>query len=432
VLNPKTMKILFLHGRHSIDDGVTFLKNAGHEVINPALDDKDFDPAVRTAQREYDQHDPDVIVGSSRGGAVAMNINSNDTPLVLLCPAWKNWGSATTIKPNSVILHSRKDDVIPFADSEELINNSCLPPETLIEVGNDHQLADLEPLKAMVLHVKALMQPASFAEKFPRAFHVFPLHALKTIWATGKLLSKKDLRRGGFSMRRNSTCDVDEALGLSHFIHLYLPKADGFQIESLPILETQLRPSEVPPFPHVVMQVETTELVDWQCGICNFNAAVSRPAYGHVRGGNHTRGMQPKDILKHWHGFRADDPDRARMRHSYWHNGISVPLLLRSQITDAPNRVGSKTKTPELLLFSPFALTQSIQFHVFSQADSDSVNICSENIRVNYHKCKQFKWYRERDRVSPDVRKSIDQYFLNEDEPMPNLNYDQLRPAANH
>jgi hypothetical protein len=426
------MKILFLHGRHSIDDGVTFLKNAGHEVINPALDDKDFDPAVRTAQREYDQHDPDVIVGSSRGGAVAMNINSNDTPLVLLCPAWKNWGSATTIKPNSVILHSRKDDVIPFADSEELINNSCLPPETLIEVGNDHQLADLEPLKAMVLHVKALMQPASFAEKFPRAFHVFPLHALKTIWATGKLLSKKDLRRGGFSMRRNSTCDVDEALGLSHFIHLYLPKADGFQIESLPILETQLRPSEVPPFPHVVMQVETTELVDWQCGICNFNAAVSRPAYGRVRGGNHTRGMQPKDILKHWHGFRADDPDRARMRHSYWHNGISVPLLLRSQITDAPNRVGSKTKTPELLLFSPFALTQSIQFHVFSQADSDSVNICSENIRVNYHKCKQFKWYRERDRVSPDVRKSIDQYFLNEDEPMPNLNYDQLRPAANH
>ena len=92
------MKILFLHGWHSVVGGVkpTFLKNAGHEVINPALDDDDFDLAVRTAQAEYDQHQPDVIVGSSRGGAVAMNIESGDTPLVLLCPAWKNWGTATT------------------------------------------------------------------------------------------------------------------------------------------------------------------------------------------------------------------------------------------------------------------------------------------------------------------------------------------------
>ena len=79
-----------------------------------------------------------------------MNIESKDTPLVLLCPAWKNWGTATTIKPNTIILHSRKDDVIPFCDSEELIANSGLPPEILIEVGNDHRLADPEPLQAML------------------------------------------------------------------------------------------------------------------------------------------------------------------------------------------------------------------------------------------------------------------------------------------
>jgi hypothetical protein len=97
-----------------------------------------------------DQHQPDVIVGSSRGGAVAMNIESKDTPLVLLCPAWKNWGTATKLKPNSEILHSRQDDVIPFADSEELVANSGLPSETLIEVGNDHRLADPEPLKKML------------------------------------------------------------------------------------------------------------------------------------------------------------------------------------------------------------------------------------------------------------------------------------------
>ncbi len=146
------MKILFLHGWHSLVGGVkpTYLKDAGHEVMNPALDDDDFDLAVRTTQSEFDKHQPDVIVGSSRGGAVALNIESGETPLVLLCPAWKNWGTARTLKAKSVILHSRADDVIPFGDSEELVASNGLSPKTLIEIGNDHRLADPEPLKAML------------------------------------------------------------------------------------------------------------------------------------------------------------------------------------------------------------------------------------------------------------------------------------------
>ena len=83
------MKLLFLHGLHSTPGGLkpTYLKEHGHEVLNPALPDDDFDEAVRIAQAEFDQHRPDVVVGSSRGGAVAINIDSKDTPLVLLCPA---------------------------------------------------------------------------------------------------------------------------------------------------------------------------------------------------------------------------------------------------------------------------------------------------------------------------------------------------------
>ena len=68
------MTILSLHGWHSIQGGVkpTYLKDHGHEVLNPALPDDDFDAAVLIAQAEFDQHRPDVVVGSSRGGAVAM------------------------------------------------------------------------------------------------------------------------------------------------------------------------------------------------------------------------------------------------------------------------------------------------------------------------------------------------------------------------
>ena len=69
------MKILFLHGWHSVVGGTkpTSLHDAGHHVLNPLLDDDDFAAALKTAQAIYDHHQPDVVVGSSRGGAVAMN-----------------------------------------------------------------------------------------------------------------------------------------------------------------------------------------------------------------------------------------------------------------------------------------------------------------------------------------------------------------------
>jgi hypothetical protein len=79
-----------------------------------------------------------------------MNINSGDARLVLLCPAWKKWGTAKTVKVGTVILHSRADDVIRFADSEELARNSGLPSSALFDVGSDHRLADPEPLEAML------------------------------------------------------------------------------------------------------------------------------------------------------------------------------------------------------------------------------------------------------------------------------------------
>jgi hypothetical protein len=146
------MKILFLHGWRSVPGGIkpTFLAQHGHEVFNPKLPDEDFEEARRIAQAEYDQCRPDVIVGSSRGGAVAMNLNSGQTALVLLCPAWRKRGIARTVKQNTTILHSRADDVVPFADSEELVRNSGLPTTALVEVGSDHRLADPEPLVAML------------------------------------------------------------------------------------------------------------------------------------------------------------------------------------------------------------------------------------------------------------------------------------------
>jgi alpha-beta hydrolase superfamily lysophospholipase len=144
--------VLFLHGWHSKPGGVkpTYLADHGHVIINPALPDDDFDGAVRIAQELFDRHRPEVVVGSSRGGAVAMNIDSNGARLVLLCPAWKRWGSSTTVKPGTVILHSEADDVIPIGESRELLARSGLPASALVIVGSDHRLADPDPLAAML------------------------------------------------------------------------------------------------------------------------------------------------------------------------------------------------------------------------------------------------------------------------------------------
>ena len=79
-----------------------------------------------------------------------MNINGGNARLVLLCPAWKKYGTVKAVKPGTTILHSRADDVVPFADSEELVRSSGLPASALVEVGNDHRLADPAPLAKLL------------------------------------------------------------------------------------------------------------------------------------------------------------------------------------------------------------------------------------------------------------------------------------------
>jgi hypothetical protein len=85
-----------------------------------------------------------------------VNLRSGSARLVLLCPAWKKWGQAQTVKPGTQILHSRADDVVPFEDSVELVSKSGLPKSALVEVGQDHRLADQELLEALLRAVGGL------------------------------------------------------------------------------------------------------------------------------------------------------------------------------------------------------------------------------------------------------------------------------------
>lgn len=150
------MSILYLHGWHSKPGGKkpTFLKSHGFELVNPHLPDEDFEESLRIAQAAYDENPIRLVIGSSRGGAVAVNIDLKETPLILIAPAWKNWGTATTVAKNVIILHSENDDVIPLSASRELLKNSQLPQTHLRVVGADHNMVDDEAYHALLSAVR--------------------------------------------------------------------------------------------------------------------------------------------------------------------------------------------------------------------------------------------------------------------------------------
>lgn len=150
------MKVLFLHGYGSDPNGIRpmFLEESGYDVVHPALPDDDFEASLGIAQRSFDQSRPDVVVGSSRGGGVAMNIETRDVPLVLIAPAWRKWGTATTVKAGTIILHSQRDDVVPIEGSRELLRRSGLPEADLVVVGEDHRMVDKAAFDALLAAIE--------------------------------------------------------------------------------------------------------------------------------------------------------------------------------------------------------------------------------------------------------------------------------------
>ena len=145
--------VLFLHGLESQPGGVkpTFLQERGFEVLNPLLPKEDFLKSCDIAQALVDNHDPDVVVGSSRGGAVAMAIDPKGARMILIAPAWVNFKGPSQVPPKTAILHSRSDEVIPFANSVDL---SIKSEATLVDCGKGHRMNDSDALLILLEAVR--------------------------------------------------------------------------------------------------------------------------------------------------------------------------------------------------------------------------------------------------------------------------------------
>lgn len=154
------MRVLYLPSRsESVADPLQrHLVQVGFELVIGSATGSDFVQDVALAQTLALSVCPQVVVGYDRGGAVAMNMKLETAPQLLLCPAWKKWGTATRVSGASVILHSPSDDVVPFADSLELVQHSGLSPEHLVPLGRDHQMADEATLTALEWYCRVLAE----------------------------------------------------------------------------------------------------------------------------------------------------------------------------------------------------------------------------------------------------------------------------------
>ena len=144
-------RVLFLHGLDAKPGGIKpiYLARRGHELLNPALPRDDFFLSISIAQKELDTAHPDIVVGSSRGGAVALAMNIPDVPVILLAPAWRFFDVPIHIPPVLRILHAPADSLIPIAHSHELIERAGNADVQLIEVGESHAMTDSESLELL-------------------------------------------------------------------------------------------------------------------------------------------------------------------------------------------------------------------------------------------------------------------------------------------
>jgi predicted esterase YcpF (UPF0227 family) len=139
------MKILFLHGLESVPGGTKaqYLEGLGHDVLNPHLPKHDFEGSVVIAQEYIDNDHPDVIVGSSRGGAIAMEVDAKGAKIVLIAPAWKQFDVNPSVLPNTTILHCQSDKIVHYEDSEGISNTNLIP------CGENHRMSDVDALEAL-------------------------------------------------------------------------------------------------------------------------------------------------------------------------------------------------------------------------------------------------------------------------------------------
>lgn len=182
-------KVLFLHGYdgHGRGPKSIALDSAGFTLAPPPdLPYPDMHGAIALAQQVHDQHRPDVIVGSSLGGAVALQLQTT-AGLVLMAPATEAsplikvaaslYGlQPKPLTPRSIVIQSRDDEQFSFRATESLIRKvseaaSPSDRETINRIEQDLVAAGYQPLAGRLIEAGCDHQLNRAAEGTPPSLH---------------------------------------------------------------------------------------------------------------------------------------------------------------------------------------------------------------------------------------------------------------------
>jgi predicted peptidase len=149
--------ILYLHGAGGSADGpkVRRLRARGHVVLAPSLDESlegaDLSTCIEAVIAACEGKQPEVIVASSRGAAVAVALPM-EVPLILLSPAVESFDRVRRVSASRAVrvIHSATDHVVPWEEARTFVAASGLGPDCLLTVGDGHAASDDETLDALL------------------------------------------------------------------------------------------------------------------------------------------------------------------------------------------------------------------------------------------------------------------------------------------
>jgi hypothetical protein len=142
-----TLRVQFIHGLEGSPAGAKAqLFAAQFTALTPAMDTRDFAACVELQARTLASFRPDVLVGSSFGGAVAVALLQRGDwcgPTLLLAQAARHYGLPMRL-PEGVrvwLVHGLRDDLVDIEDSRALARTGAPELVRLMEVDDDHSLS---------------------------------------------------------------------------------------------------------------------------------------------------------------------------------------------------------------------------------------------------------------------------------------------------
>jgi predicted esterase len=160
-------RVQFIHGLEGSPQGSKARALAEHfEATTPAMDTGDFEACVALHAEALESFEPDVLAGSSFGGAVAVALLQRGLwrgPTLLLAQAAHKRGLPAEL-PEGVrvwLVHGTRDELVPVEESRALAKSGTPGLVRLIEVDDDHRLSDTVASGRLVALVRELAESGS-------------------------------------------------------------------------------------------------------------------------------------------------------------------------------------------------------------------------------------------------------------------------------